>query len=361
MKPAFRLAKRNIIISLLGTRAGDARGLPFEGLAARSLPPNLDEFRIPLWPGLVSDDTELSVLTAWSLLSLPVGAYDIADAAERAFRRGFRMWLLALPFGAGFGTLRAAFKNLFFHSQTAAPSAGNGAAMRAPVIGAALPDSPLLRRKLTLALSAVTHSDPRALEFALFSSEVSALAFSDQDPPSRAGREVHLRSASAQLKCKALCEAIDWALAVEKSGAFPPRLLRQNKGYAPFSAAICAYAYLRGDSFDEALELAIRCGGDTDTHAAIVGAWRAKEAAGQLIGDAEQSRSSMPYSPVKLLRLSTVHGRESHLPRLVRGLLGFGAVVLHALTRRLRLRVRAIRRLAHEGQIDRDSPASTPE
>src|SRR5438105_4572061 len=95
---------------LLGTAVGDALGLPREGLLpgrARALfgGPPLGH-RLLFGRGMVSDDTEHTCLVGAALLREP------ADPARfaRALAWGLRLWLLGLPTGVGFATLRATLK-----------------------------------------------------------------------------------------------------------------------------------------------------------------------------------------------------------------------------------------------------------
>ena len=142
--------------TLLGTALGDALGLPLEGLSARAIarrfgrgaaasdtPPHLTErFRLLGRTGYVSDDTEQSALVAQSLARHP----NDNAACVAAFRRSMGAWLLRLPFGLGFSTLRACLRILVGLRPSGVASAGNGAAMRAAIIGVFYRDAPETRR-----------------------------------------------------------------------------------------------------------------------------------------------------------------------------------------------------------------------
>ena len=96
---------------LLGTAAGDALGLPYEGLSPRRgvrLFPKRDRHHLLFGKGMVSDDTEHAAFVAQALLR---GRGD-PDAFARHLARSLRWWLLGLPAGVGFATLRAIIKPL---------------------------------------------------------------------------------------------------------------------------------------------------------------------------------------------------------------------------------------------------------
>jgi ADP-ribosyl-[dinitrogen reductase] hydrolase len=144
--------------ALLGTAVGDALGLPAE---------NLSPERIRKWwggdwrmrflfgKGMVSDDTEHTLMVAQTLLSCS------GDAAEfqRALAWKFRWWLAALPGGVGLATARACLKLwMGFPSRNAGvASGGSGPAMRSAIIGAYFADDSERRRAFVSASSCLTH------------------------------------------------------------------------------------------------------------------------------------------------------------------------------------------------------------
>jgi ADP-ribosyl-[dinitrogen reductase] hydrolase len=92
--------------SILGTAIGDAIGLPYEGLSRRrgvkilGIP---DRHRLLFGWGMVSDDTEHTCMVAQSLIA----AGDNLPKFQHQLAGRFRLWLLLLPAGVGFATLRA--------------------------------------------------------------------------------------------------------------------------------------------------------------------------------------------------------------------------------------------------------------
>ena len=91
---------------LLGTAVGDALGLPYEGLSvgrARRLFPDVTRHNLILGRGMVSDDTEHAAFVAQALCRCG----DEPGAFARSLARSFQWWLVGLPAGIGFATLRS--------------------------------------------------------------------------------------------------------------------------------------------------------------------------------------------------------------------------------------------------------------
>jgi ADP-ribosylglycohydrolase len=96
----------NIIGCLLGTAIGDALGLPSEGLSKhrqQRLYPQLHRHHFLLGKGMVSDDTEHTCMVAQSLITS--GGDEVEFGLQLSWR--MRFWLLGLPAGIGWATLRA--------------------------------------------------------------------------------------------------------------------------------------------------------------------------------------------------------------------------------------------------------------
>lgn len=155
---------------LLGMAVGDAIGLPVEGLAperAQRLFGPLTQHRLFWGRGFVSDDTAHALMTAQALVAS--GGEPERFGRELAGR--LRLWFLSLPPGVGLATARACLKLLLGASYKNAGvfSAGNGPAMRAPIIGlfcATDPDDTRLRALVRIS-TRLTHTDPQAEEGAL--------------------------------------------------------------------------------------------------------------------------------------------------------------------------------------------------
>ena len=269
---------------MLGTAIGDSLGLPREGLsprrAARMYRGPLRQ-RLLLGRGMLSDDTEHACMTAQALCV----AGDDPDRFARALAWQLRWWLLGLPAAIGWGTLRALVRSWlgFSPARSGVRSAGNGAVMRAPIIGAAFED-PERIAAFVGASTAITHREPRALAGALaialaarhavWCREVTAAAVLDEIRGRTTDRE--LLGALDRVALALVHDTEPAALAAELG------LARGVTGYVHHTVPICLHAWLRSpQDFRRAVGDVVRLGGDSDTTGAIVGAL-----AGATVGEA---------------------------------------------------------------------------
>jgi ADP-ribosyl-[dinitrogen reductase] hydrolase len=260
---------------LIGTAVGDALGLPMEGLSARR---QQRLFPLPLRHrlvgnfGMISDDTEHTLMIAQALLESP----DDSKIFQRYLARKLRWWLVSVPAGVGFATLRAILKLWIGISprSSGVMSAGNGAAMRSALLGAYFADDAGQRREFVRASTEITHRDPRA--------EVAALAVAET---AAWMTKKHNDVAALVQLLENLSELPEWTEIIAKLRAARSRrettanfarelgASRGVSGYAFQSVPVAIYAALRNrNDFESALSEAIACGGDTDTVGAITGA-----------------------------------------------------------------------------------------
>ena len=266
---------------ILGTAVGDALGLPAEGLTPErigKLFPGPWRHRFLLRRGMVSDDTDHTVFVAQSLLAHP----DSPDRFVRRLAWCLRLWLLTLPAGVGFATLRSILRLWVGISpaRSGVYSAGNGPAMRAAPIGAFFAGS---RKEMDTYLDActrITHSDPKALTGAKAVAYLVGWVIRDQVQP-RPSVDAFL----AVLRSAGIDQDHEWdeVVAVVRAACdqqLPVRELAQAMGlhkgvtgYIYRTVPVAAYAWYRhfGD-FAGTLSAVLDCGGDTDTTGAIVGA-----------------------------------------------------------------------------------------
>jgi len=271
-----RLAK--LTGTLLGGAVGDALGLPREGLSRRRASRIFGDaplrHRFLLGRGMASDDTEHACMTAQALLA----AGGSADAFVRSLAWKLRFWLLGLPAGVGFGTLRAALKLWagLPPTRSGVASAGNGPAMRAPIIGACLSAAPDLMRGTVRASTRVTHTDSRAEEGAL--AVAIAAGYAVARTPDRIDRAECLALVRDEVRGEELLRALAAAERRLARGdpctAFADDLgqSRGVSGYVNHTVPVCLFSWLRNPAdFRAAVEEVILLGGDTDTTGAIVG------------------------------------------------------------------------------------------
>ncbi|WNG13417.1 ADP-ribosylglycohydrolase family protein [Cystobacter fuscus] len=266
-----------ILGALLGTVVGDALGLPREGLSRRRA---LRMFggaplrhRFFLGRGVGSDDTEHACMVAQALLA----ASDSPEHFARNLAWRLRGWLLGLPAGVGWATLRATVKLWlgFPPGRSGVVSAGNGPAMRAPLLGVCLAEHPERLEAFVRASSRMTHRDARAEQGAL------AVALAAAHGARRGGvdAEEMMREWAARIDEPSLREALVRLRAAWERGASVPEfaaelgLAEGVSGYVMHTVPVVLYAWLRhGTDFQRAVEEVILLGGDSDTTGAIVGA-----------------------------------------------------------------------------------------
>jgi ADP-ribosylglycohydrolase len=277
----FRSLDRADVIGgcLLGMAVGDALGLPREGLSARRAEElfGLGELRHQLvfGRGMISDDTEHACMTAQSLLAVGTDVKRFQNSL--AWR--LRWWLLGVPAGIGLGTLRAILRLWLgvSPSRSGVRSAGNGPAMRAPIIGVLLADSPDSMKVIAQASTRITHRDVRAEQGALAIAIAAEYAATHANHPLRECEALeHISKGITEPELLELLGHVRAHCEQESSAAelaADMELTRGVTGYIYDTVPIALFCWLRyyGD-FRESVTQAIRLGGDSDTVAAITAA-----------------------------------------------------------------------------------------
>jgi ADP-ribosylglycohydrolase len=266
---------------LLGLAAGDALGLPREGLSRRRAarlhgPPPL-WFRPPglhaLGRGLTSDDTEHACMTAQSLIASGGGP----ELFARSFAWRLRLWLFGAPDGRA--TIRACVKLClgFPPGRSGVFSAGNGPAMRAPVLGVYEPHDIERLKALVRASTRLTHTDPRAEEGALAVALAAAYGSQRGAEGVRRGDEFlaflrpHVHGDELIGRLRRAEEFLARGASVAEF-ADALGLADGVTGYIVHTVPVALYAWLRfPEDFRAAVESVVVLGGDTDTTGAIVG------------------------------------------------------------------------------------------
>lgn len=328
----------------LGTALGDALGLPAERMSARAIARRfgrVDRFRLLGRTGFVSDDTEQAALVAQSLARHP----DDVDGCARAFRRSLLGWFARLPWGVGRATVRSCVRIGLGISPSGVMSAGNGASMRAAIVGAFLHDRPERRRAFGRALAEVTHRDVRAVEGALYVAELTASCVRSPRGGSPAPCQEEARRIVADAE---LGEAIDRAVELAVRGADTPEAATacRTSGFVVHTLAFATYGLLRfGLDPLPALTEAVSAGGDTDSIGAILGGWL-----GALHGESGLPSALVgrihdgPFGPTHLRALASclgeIHeGRPGRPPRyspaaaMARNLALYPVILGHGLRR----------------------------
>jgi ADP-ribosylglycohydrolase len=256
--------------SLLGTAVGDATGLPCEGLSRRRqqrMFRSLEGYSLLPGRGMVSDDTDHACIVAQALAASGGDARKFSSSL--AWR--LRFWFLGLPAGIGFATLRAILKLWLFIPPRYAGvfSAGNGPAMRSALLGVAFADDEKSMIEHVLACTRITHTDPKAAYGALAVAVAARVAMRGGNYLEELKRvlgpegDEMLQLARKAVEAKTQStEAFAAGIGCEKGVS----------GYMYHSVPVALHAWLAHPrDLEAAVGAAIRCGGDTDTVAAITG------------------------------------------------------------------------------------------
>jgi len=268
---------RAILGCLLGTAVGDALGLPYEGISPRRAvklfgPPT--RFRFLFRRGMVSDDTEHTVMVAESLIE----SGGEADLIEKAFARRLKRWFVLLPAGVGLATAKACCKLLIGISpqNSGVFSAGNGPAMRSAIIGVFAHDVDQVS-ELVRITTRITHTDPKA-EMGAFAIALAAhfAKFGQTTVPQEylSKLRVGLRRDDSSDFLALIERAIQSVVKEEPTIQFAAELGlgKGVSGYVYHCVPVVIHSWLsHQDSFQAAMHTIISCGGDADTNAAMLG------------------------------------------------------------------------------------------
>lgn len=270
------IKQAHLIGALVGVAMGDAIGLPYEGLSRQR---GVKMFGVPMrhrlffGRGMVSDDTEHACMTAQALI---VSGGNVTVFRQNLARR-LRWWLLPLPAGVGLATACAILRLWagVNPEKSGVFSAGNGPAMRAPIIGVAIDDMQALRA-LVRASTRLTHTDPKA-EFGALAAALAAHMASRQACVS--GDDF-----LSQLKVQLMGDGEDFlalmATAVQAANqhqttqefAAALGLTKGISGYILHTLPVVIHAWLtHQNDFRAAIIAIVECGGDTDSTAAVLG------------------------------------------------------------------------------------------
>jgi ADP-ribosyl-[dinitrogen reductase] hydrolase len=281
---------------LLGGAVGDALGLPWEGLSKRLIARRLGDgplrYRFLYGRGMVSDDTEHAILVAQALLR----SGNDSGNFQRSLAMGLRAWLIGLPAGIGLATLKACLRLSIGvpPHRSGVSSAGNGPAMRAPLLGVYFADRPDLLLDYCDRSSVLTHTDERAVLGARVVAVAARCACFGT--ASEAFFADALDACDSGSKENPWPEMLRTMQAAHESGqsleefASSIGIKDRVSGYVMHSVPVAVYAWLANRlDLRASLEAAIRLGGDTDTVAAIAGG----------IGGAELGTNGVPRDLVE--------------------------------------------------------------
>jgi len=257
---------------LLGTAVADALGVPFEkklvnfeGLVEWDGKTYLGSEHHKLKPGQYSDDTQMSLMVAESLIKNQ--GFNPDDLAAQ-----YMDWLVSGR-ARGYGkTTLMAVQNLqagkHWSESGIAGSMGNGTAMRAAPFGVYFRNDLYSLVNICKIDSAITHASEDAEAGSIAIALAAAYAVNDETD----GLLEKIWKALPDCKVRSTIYSLDSLISSEH--ITPQQALRVLGTKADVRETVPAalYCFLKFDNYHEAIVAAIKAGGDTDTTAAIVGA-----------------------------------------------------------------------------------------
>ncbi len=268
----------SVVGCILGTAVGDALGLPYEALSARrgrKLFGSPERHHLVFGHGMISDDTEHTCLVARALLAS--GGDPVRF--EKHLAGSLRYWLLGLPAGVGYATLRAILKLWvgFPPEKSGVFSAGNGPSMRSALLGLLYGDRPEMMKEFVRRSSRLTHSDPKAYFGALAVACATHLSASRDVVRSDYFLQM-LRECLAGEAAGEFLQSLERACASAATGEPVSRFAESIgcqkgiTGYTYHTVPCVIQTWLRYPAdFRSAMVEIIGAGGDTDTTGAILG------------------------------------------------------------------------------------------
>jgi poly(ADP-ribose) glycohydrolase ARH3 len=253
--------------------------MPFEGAPPARIPRRLTMIDARLGRGTYTDDTQMAIALAESLLER--GGID-AEALGRAFADAYDP-----SRGYGSGTtevLRLVRSGVHPHGAAdlafgGEGSQGNGAAMRIAPVAVRYAGDMAALAEAARASARVTHAHPLAIDAAVAQATAIAAALNGE-PPLDAALEV---ATTSELEGR-----LTQAAQLLHSGLGPPELAAAlgNRATGHESVPAGIYSAAVHESVEAAITFAVRCGGDTDTIGAMAGA----------IAAAREGASTIPSS-----------------------------------------------------------------
>lgn len=257
---------------LLGTAVGDALGVPFETKLSNYEPlvawegkSYLGSEHHGLKPGQYSDDTQMSLMVAESLIGNH--GFNPDDLAER-----YVDWIVSGR-ARGYGkTTLLAITNLVngkhWSESGIAGSYGNGTAMRAAPFGVYFRNDIHSLVAICKMDSAITHASDEA--------EAGSIAIGLAAAYAVNGETKHLLGDLWNILPASKVRSTIYSLdsLIESPYITPEQALRVIGTKADVRQTVPAalYCFLKFDNYHDAVLASIKAGGDTDTTAAVVGA-----------------------------------------------------------------------------------------
>ena len=246
---------------------GDALGERFEGWSTRSTVRLSRDDILAKYRGVYTDDTEMMIILAETILSegrlnATVFVKELAARFNpgRGYGRGTTLVLRQILRGVEW---REASGRVF-----GSGSYGNGGSIRVAPVSLAYYDNRETLLKAAEYSCVVTHSHPLGVEGCLVQAYAIGLALKGLD------KDEILEEGSRIAKSRVFTEKLSKVreLLEEEADLEKAAYTLGNFSTAQGSVPLSLYLFLRSTDFEDAVISAVRCGGDTDSVAAMTGA-----------------------------------------------------------------------------------------
>ncbi len=259
--------------ALLGVFVGDAAGAPLEFCPPDAITDALlDDAmhqrgggHLRTGPGQVTDDSELALALAWSLTA------DDRVVDVLAIRRAYHAWFKSAPFDIG-RTCRDAFESPTYSVRALnGDSEANGALMRVVPLALRLADHPLPDvERIVTAECSLSHPNPVCVDCNVL--YCLAIGYLTRHPGDHSGALQCVEDYIALPAPRPVDpKVVQW---FEASAARPwddAHRLGPHTGHVKHAFTLAFHFLREATPFEDAIRETLRCGGDTDTNAAIVG------------------------------------------------------------------------------------------
>lgn len=283
--------------ALLGTFVGDALGMPFEGATCDDIPVEVEMVEARRGRGTYTDDTQMMIALAESLIECGrvdeehlAGAFRAAYDPDRGYgggtRRVIELWAGGTPVSVAAGAI--------FDGQG---SRGNGAAMRVAPVAVRFHEDPEQLCAEAARSARITHAHTVGEDGAVVQAAAIGAGLRGDDV---------LDCARAAARTDEMTQRLSVVGELLAASREPAEVQGRLGSSSDATESVCAalYASLARPVFEEAVRFAVRLGGDTDTIAAMTGA---------IVG----ARDGLSAVPARwLAALEDGHRGRTHVERL---------------------------------------------
>lgn len=257
---------------LYGLSIGDAIGLRYENVKPKDI--NENNIGKVCFGGAISDDTEHMILISKSILNTE----NIKDF-ENDFKNELKKWLISFPVNIGKTTLYSIIRS-FFKSGYGIKGTGNGSVMRIAPVGLIFHKDHNKLVKYASSSCRITHNAEESIINSIAIAKlISEILNKNWDKNNKPEIDNVLKLLGSISKEEFWTNTINELKDAFDNDIEPIDLVyswtkeKGALGYTKYSTLLSIYCWIKyyGD-YEKTLKEIIKCGGDTDTNAAIVGA-----------------------------------------------------------------------------------------